>query len=66
MVVPLGEHHLRRVVTENVEHYHLERNHHGLENRLLPQSPPPINDNLPIERRERLGGILNFYHRRAI
>jgi hypothetical protein len=25
-----------------------------------------INDNLPIERRERLGGILNFYHRRAI
>jgi hypothetical protein len=27
--------------------------------------PPPTNDDLPIERRERLGGILNFYFRRA-
>jgi hypothetical protein len=52
-------------VSEYVEHYHLERNHQGLENRLLTQSPPPTNDNLPIECRERLGGILNFYFRRA-
>ena len=64
-VVPLGERHLRRVVSEYVEHYHLERNHQGLENRLLTQTPPPTNDNLPVERRERLGGILNFYFRRA-
>jgi transposase InsO family protein len=64
-VVPLGERHLRRIVSEYVEHYHLERNHQGLENRLLTQSPPPTNDNLPIECRERLGGILNFYFRRA-
>jgi hypothetical protein len=25
----------------------------------------PANNNAPIERRERLGGLLNFYYRRA-
>jgi hypothetical protein len=25
----------------------------------------PANDNAQIERRERLGGLLNFYYRRA-
>ena len=25
----------------------------------------PANNNSPIERRERLGGLLNFYYRRA-
>jgi transposase InsO family protein len=64
-VVPLGERHLRRLVVEYVEHYHLERNHQGLANRLLTEPVRPTNDNLPIERRERLGGILNFYYRRA-
>jgi len=33
-VIPLGERHLRRVVSEYVEHYHFERNHQGLDNRL--------------------------------
>jgi putative transposase len=64
-LVPLGEGHLRRAVFEFVEHYHLERNHQGLDNRLLAPSTRPTNDNLPIERRERLGGILNYYYRRA-
>lgn len=34
-VVILGENHLRLLVREYVEHYHLERNHQGLDNRLL-------------------------------
>ena len=34
-IVPLGESHLRLAVTEFVDHYHLERNHQGLENRLV-------------------------------
>jgi putative transposase len=64
-LVPLGELHLRRAVSEFVEHYHLERNHQGLENRLLTHSTWPTNDNMPIERRERLAGILNYYRRAA-
>lgn len=63
-VIPLGEQHLRLLVREYVAHYNLERNHQGLGNRLL----APQQDNHvvgPIRRRERLGGLLNFYHRDA-
>ena len=34
-VIPIGERHLRRVVSEYVEHYHRERNHQGIGNRLI-------------------------------
>jgi hypothetical protein len=34
-IVPLGERHLRRAVSEFVAHYHCERNHQGIENRLI-------------------------------
>lgn len=64
-LVPLGEGHLRVAVSEFVEHYHLERNHQGLANRLLTPAAPPANGNAPVARRQRLGGILNFYFRRA-
>jgi hypothetical protein len=64
-MVPLGERHLRRAVIEFVEHYHVERNHQGLENHLITTSATPANDNSPVLRRERLGGLLNFYYRRA-
>ena len=40
-VVPLGERHLRLLVREFVEHYHHERNHQGLDNRLLQPIPHP-------------------------
>ena len=53
------------LVTEFVEHYHGERNHQGLENRLLTAAMTPSNDRAPIVRRERLGGILNYYYRSA-
>jgi len=36
-IVPLGERHLRRTVSEFVEHYHRERNHQGLEVRTTEQ-----------------------------
>jgi transposase InsO family protein len=34
-IVPIGERHFRRALAEYVEHYHLERNHQGLHNRLI-------------------------------
>jgi putative transposase len=67
-LVPLGERHLRRAVSEYVVHYHRERNHQGLGNRLLAPAERvarPANSNAPVERFERLGGLLNFYYRRA-
>jgi transposase InsO family protein len=63
-IIPLGEKHLRNVMAEFVEHYNLERNHQGRGNRLL-VVPPTARSDGPIRRRERLGGVLNFYHREA-
>ena len=64
-VVPLGEAHLRLLVHEYGEHYHRERNHQGLDNQLLQRPPPPVSPDADVERRERLGGLLNFYYREA-
>jgi putative transposase len=64
-LVPLGERHLRRMVADFVEHYHSERNHQGLGN-LIPFPARPSPDAAgDIRRRERLGGLLNFYERTA-
>ncbi len=50
---------------EYAEHYHLERNHHGLENELIEDRSGTADMNSDVERHERLGGILNYYYRRA-
>jgi transposase InsO family protein len=63
-IVPLGERHLRRAIVEYLAHYHGERNQ-GLGNVLLRGSPEPAKENGRVQRRERLGGLLNFYHRTA-
>ena len=63
-MVPLGERHFRRAITEFVEHYHYERNHQGLNNRLIVRSP--LGDTPGrVRRRSRLGGLLNYYERAA-
>jgi transposase InsO family protein len=64
-VVPLGERHLRLLVSEFVEHYHSERTHQGLANSLIVQRGTTANDNGRVVRRKRLGGTLSFYHRAA-
>jgi transposase InsO family protein len=64
-IVPLGERHLRLVLSEYVEHYHTERNHQGLDGRLLAEVPlaEKRDDRDPVVCRQRLGGLLNYYHR---
>ena len=42
-----------------------ERNHQGLDNQLLQRPPPTVSLAADVQRRERLGGLLNFYHREA-
>ena len=61
-IVPLGEKHLRWAIGEYLAHYHGERNHQGLYNVLLKGAPSPANENGRVQRRERLGGLLNCYH----
>ena len=63
-VIPFGERHLRRTLTEFVEHYHRERNHQGLDNELI-DGVSPTRNATGIRRRQRLGGLLNYYCRAA-
>ena len=60
----LGEKSLRRAVQEYIEHYHHERNHQGLDNLIpFPGSPGKPDKHSTIRKSERLGGLLNYYHR---
>ena len=61
-VLLLGERHLRRTIAEFVAHYHAERNHQGIGNELI--QPAARADGLGVvRRRQRMGGMLNFYYR---
>ena len=63
--IPLGEGHFRRAIAEYIEHYHRERNHQGLDNRLIADPPASHSAAGRIRRHQRLGGLLNFYDRAA-
>jgi transposase InsO family protein len=64
-LILVGEGSLRRAVREFVAHYHHEGNHQGLDNQLtLPVAAQTKSDDR-IVFRERLGGLLKYYHRRA-
>jgi transposase InsO family protein len=60
----VGQGSLRRSIREYIEHYHSERNHQGLDNRLIVPAAMPANDGV-VANRARLGGTLNFYYRKA-
>jgi putative transposase len=64
-VILIGERSLRRALGEYVEHYHGERNHQGKGNVLLfPQCANTRPDG-HVQCRERLGGLLRYYHQQA-
>ena len=58
-IIPIGQGHFRRAVSEFVAHYHRERKHQGLENTLIEGAP--VNSSGRVHRQSRLGGLLNFY-----
>ena len=61
-----GEASLRHALTQYLEHFHAERNHQGKSNVLLfpAVSRGPAREG-PIQCRERLGGLLKYYERKA-
>ena len=60
-----GENSLRRATISYLEHYHQERNHQGLGNKIIDPNEEVGQGHGEIECRERLGGILRYYHRAA-
>jgi hypothetical protein len=64
-VILLGERSLRRALNEFVEHYHAERNHQGKGNVVLFPRDTGVHRKSPVQCRERLGGLLRYYHQEA-
>ena len=63
-LILFGEQSLRTAMQNFIAHYHAER-HQGLANRLIKAEPTHIGSTGAIQRRERLGGMLNYYYRAA-
>jgi transposase InsO family protein len=60
-----GESSLRRATSEFVLHYHRERNHQGLENKIIRPDFPEFPNHGAINCRKRIGGLLRYYYRKA-
>ena len=64
-MILFGEDALRNAVTQFIAHYHFERNHQGLGNRLIVEPASLVQTAGTVRRKQRLGGLLNYYHRAA-
>jgi len=64
-MVFFGERSLRKATKEFAAQYHKERNHQGLDNRLIEPDDRDESTVGPIQCFQRLGGMLRFYHRAA-
>src|SRR3981189_1084642 len=64
-IIVFGERSLRRALSEYVAHYQAERNHQGKSNVLLFRRVTQTRHEEPVQCRERLGGLLNYYHQEA-
>ncbi len=63
-MILVGERSLRRAVAQCCEHYHTERNHQGLQNRIIEPDFSASGEG-EVKCRERLGGMLCYHHREA-
>src|SRR2546430_1187935 len=64
-MILFGEQSLRTAIHNFVAHYHIERNHQGLANRLISPEPSHFGNTGKVQQRQRLGGMLNYYCRAA-
>jgi hypothetical protein len=63
-LILFGERRLVRALAEFVAHYHAERNHQGLGNELIDPAAA-VAGATRVRCRDRLGGLLRYYHRAA-
>jgi len=64
-LILFGETALRNATNEFLLHFHAERAHQGMDHRIL-QAGPEVGQKVGvITCRERLGGLLKYYHRQA-
>jgi transposase InsO family protein len=61
----VGERSLYYVIQQYLAHYHTERNHQGLANHLITPEPNLRTHSGQVRCRDRLGGLLSYYHREA-
>ncbi len=64
-IIPLGEKYLRLAIREYMEHYHAERDHQGLDSRIIHADGNAGRHDGPVEKKSHLGGVLNYYYRDA-
>ena len=64
-MVFFGEASRRRAVDEFVTHYHSERNHQSLENKIIQPEAAEFPFAGRIRCRKRVGGLLNYYYRKV-
>jgi putative transposase len=64
-MILFGEESLRTAIQNFVAHYHSERNHQGLANQLISPEPGHLGNAGEVQRRQHLGGMLNYYYRAA-
>ena len=66
-LILFGEASLRRTLREYLVHYHVERNHQGKDNVLLfpAATKATTHGDGKVGCKERLGGLLKYYHREA-
>ena len=66
-LILFGEASLRHVLSEYLVHFHRERNHQGKDNVLLFPAATQAKNRVDgsVDCKERLGGLLKYYHREA-
>jgi putative transposase len=62
-MIMVGERALYHAIHHYLAHYHTERNHQGLDNRLIVPEGEVGCQTGQVIRRERLGGLLHYYYR---
>jgi putative transposase len=64
-MILFGEHSLRNSIQHFSAHYHFERNHQGLGNRIITPNQTIRHATGTIRHWSRLGGLLSYYYREA-